>query len=215
MERTTLENRKRSAMPTPKPTLREVLEVLAEHRGERIVITTMASVGVWKQLSDSPLDFFYIPSAMGQAPDLGLGLALAQPERGVVVVNGDGSMLMNLGSLVTLASHTLPLYLLILDNGIYEVTGGQPTAGAGHTDFAGLARAAGIGRVYAFDSLPAWKNSAAEALCGPGPVVVSLQVEGRRGEKTPTPPRPITEQITRLRAALAAAQPTAQAPKGI
>src|SRR5689334_24870236 len=84
---------------------REALEVLAAHRGRRIVITTMSSVGIWPQLSNTPLDFAYIPSAMGHGPDLGLGLALAQPERGVIVINGDGCTLMNLGCLVTLANH--------------------------------------------------------------------------------------------------------------
>src|SRR5207249_10480610 len=140
---------------------RDALAVLAEHRGERVVITTMASIGIWPSFSDSPLDFSYIPSAMSQAPALGLGLALAHPERGVIVVNGDGSMLMNLGSLVTLANQPAQVYLVIIDNGIYEVTGGQPTAGTGHTDFAALARAAGIGRVYTFDSLSAWRAGAA------------------------------------------------------
>jgi thiamine pyrophosphate-dependent acetolactate synthase large subunit-like protein len=183
-------------------TLREALEVVAAHRGERIVVTTMAAIDVWPKLSDTPLDFAYLPSAMGHAPDLGLGLALAQPERGVIVVNGDGSMLMNLGNLVTLANQPANLYLLVVDNGLYEVTGGQPTAGAGRTDFAGLARAAGVGRVYTFDSLPVWREGAAEALTGPGPVVVWLKVEGRLGQKTPTPPRPMAEQIRQLRTAL-------------
>src|SRR5205807_5204151 len=123
-------------------THREALDVLARQRGDRIVVTTMTSVGIWPQLSDSPLDFAYLPSAMGHAPGLGLGLALAQPARGVVVVNGDGCTLMNLGCLVTLASYPADVYLLVMDNGLYEVTGGQAHAGAGHTDYAGLARAA-------------------------------------------------------------------------
>ncbi len=183
-------------------TLREALEVLAAHRGRRIVVTTMSSVGVWPSLSDTPLDFAYIPSAMGHAPPLGLGLALAQPERGVIVVNGDGCTLMNLGSLVTLAHHPANIYLLILDNGLYEVTGGQSVAGAGRTDFAGLARAAGIRRVYAFDTAEAWRADAAEALAGDGPVVVWLRVEGRLGQKTPKAPRPMAKQIERLQQAL-------------
>src|SRR5271169_4054743 len=112
-------------------TQRQALEAILPHRGERIVVTTMSSAGIWPQLSNSPLDFAYIPSAMGHAPALGLGLALAQPERGVIVLNGDGCMLMSLGNLVTLANHSCNLYLLILDNGLYEVTGGQRTAGAG------------------------------------------------------------------------------------
>jgi thiamine pyrophosphate-dependent acetolactate synthase large subunit-like protein len=183
-------------------THRQALEVVAAHRGDKVVITTMGSVGIWPALSDTELDFAYIPSAMGHGPDLGLGLALAQPERGVVVLNGDGCTLMNLGSLVTLANHPANVYLLIIDNGLYEVTGGQPTAGTGHTDFAGMARAAGIKRVYAFDTLDAWRAGAAEALAGPGPVVVWLKVEGRLGQKTPPAPRPMAEQIARLRQAL-------------
>jgi sulfopyruvate decarboxylase subunit beta len=183
-------------------TLREALEVLAHHRGERIVITTMASIGVWHEISDEPLDFAYIPSAMGQGPALGLGLAHSHPERGVIVVNGDGSMLMNLGSLVTLASHPANLYLLIIDNGIYEVTGGQPTAGAGHVDFAAMARAAGIERVYSFAKRSDWEGGAAEALSGQGPVVIRLGIEGRRGQRTPSPPRPMAQQIARLQRAI-------------
>src|SRR5207247_748141 len=101
-------------------THRQALEDLAVHRGGRIVVTTMTAIGVWAELSDSPLDFAYIPSAMGHAPALGLGLALAQPERGVIVVNGDGCMLMSLGNLVTLAAHPANIYVLIMDNGLYE-----------------------------------------------------------------------------------------------
>ncbi len=183
-------------------THREALEVVQAHRGERIVITTMASIGIWPQLSDSPLDFAYMPSAMSQAPDLGLGLALAQPQRGVIVLNGDGSMLMNLGSLVTLANQPANVYLVIMDNGIYEVTGGQPTAGTGHTDFAAMARGAGIRRVYTFEATENWRAGAAEALSGLGPAVVWLKIEGRLGQKTPSPPRPMAEQIVRLKQAL-------------
>jgi thiamine pyrophosphate-dependent acetolactate synthase large subunit-like protein len=192
-------------MPSPTttpPSLKQVLEVIATLRDQRVVITTMASIATWREISNSPLDFHYIPSAMGHAPDLGLGLALAQPKSGVIVLNGDGSTLMNLGSLVTIANHRVPLYVLILDNGIYEVTGGQPTAGAGRADFAALARAAGIARVYAFDSLDGWKKGAAEALSGPGPVVICLKIEARLGEKSPSPPRPMAEQIAALQNAL-------------
>ncbi len=183
-------------------TLREAMEILAAHRGQRIVVATMSSAAVWPSLSDTPLDFIYVPSAMGQGPSLGQGLALAQPDRGVIVINGDGCTLMNLGCLVTLAHHPANVYLLIVDNGLYEVTGGQPTAGAGHTDFAALARAAGIARVYSYDNAGAWRAGAPEALTGPGPVVVWLKVEGRLGQPSPKAPRPMAEQIQRLRGAL-------------
>jgi thiamine pyrophosphate-dependent acetolactate synthase large subunit-like protein len=186
-------------------TQQQALEVLTRKRGDQIVVTTMSSAGIWPKLSDSPLDFHYIPSAMGHAPDLGLGLALAHPQRGAIVLNGDGCMLMNLGCLATLASQKANVVLVILDNGLYEVTGGQPIPGAGKIDFAGLARAAGIQRVFTFDSLDKWQTGVDEVLNGPRPVVVWLKVEGRLGQKTPPPPRPMKEQIERLQKALGVA----------
>jgi thiamine pyrophosphate-dependent acetolactate synthase large subunit-like protein len=179
-------------------THREALEVLAERRGSHLVLTTHGSIDLWVSLSDTPLDFSYVPTSMGQGPTLGLGLALAQRRHGVVVVSGDGSLLMNLGCLVTLANYPTHLYYLIVDNGVYEVTGGQATAGAGHADFAGLARAAGIRRVYTCGTADEWRQAADEALSGPGPVVVWLQVAPRPGERAPTTARPMAEQIARL-----------------
>jgi sulfopyruvate decarboxylase subunit beta len=184
-------------------TAREALEVLAAHRGSRVVVTTMSAAGIWPDLSDTPLDFAYLPSTMGQGPALGLGIALARPGIGVIVVNGDGCTLMNLGCLVTLAHQPADLWLIIFDNGQYEVTGGQPTAGTGHVDFAALARGAGIARVYAYAERNAWAAGAPEALSGHGPVVIWLRIEGRLGQGTPAPLRPMAEQIDRLRQALA------------
>jgi thiamine pyrophosphate-dependent acetolactate synthase large subunit-like protein len=179
----------------------DALAVLAAHRGDRVVLTTMGSVGIWPTLSDTPLDFAYIPSSMGQGVALGLGIALATG-RGVVAVTGDGSLLMNLGCLVTVASHPAPLTIVLIDNGLYEVTGGQDVAGAGRTDYAGLARAAGIGRVHHFSDVVLWRMAAAEILSDPGPTFVWLKVDGERGHKTPSPPRPMAEQIRRLQAAI-------------
>jgi len=90
----------------------------------------------------------------------------------------------------------------VMDNALYEVTGGQAVAGAGRTDFAGLARAAGIRRVHVFETRQAWEAGAAEALSGVGPAVVWLKLEGRLGQKTPKAPRSMAEQIARLREAL-------------
>lgn len=183
-------------------TLEQALEVLAEHRDDQVVITTMASAKAWPRFSDGPLDFVYVPSSMGQAPPLGLGLALAQPNRRVVVVNGDGCMLMNLGCLATIAEHPASLFLIVINNGLYEVTGGQPVVGAGRIDYAGIARSVGIERTYSFAAVDEWRNRAAEALSGPGPVFIQLDVAGRIGESSPKPRMPMAEQIARLRAGL-------------
>jgi sulfopyruvate decarboxylase subunit beta len=180
-------------------THREALEVLAALRGQHIVLTTHGSIDLWVSLSDTALDFSYVPVSMGQAPLLGLGLALAQSQHGVVVVTGEGSLLMNLGCLVTLANCPANLFLIIVDNGVYEVTGGQAVAGAGRTDFAGLAQAAGIRRVYCCESIDKWRASAAEALAGAGPVVIWLKVAARPDQRAPTTARPMDEQIARLR----------------
>lgn len=183
-------------------TAEEALIVLAKHRTDAIVITTMGAVGIWPKLSDTPLDFAYMPSAMGQGPALGLGLALAQPQRRVIVICGDGSLLMNLGCLVTIANYPANLYLVIMDNGMYEVTGGQPIVGARRIDFVKLAQGAGIRRVYHFDNPHDWEHHAQECLESPGPVLIWLEVEGRLGQKTPQPPHPMSEQIRRLQQAL-------------
>jgi len=183
--------------------LEDALAVITKQRSRRVVISTMGSVAVWPELSDSPLDFHYIPSSMGQGPALGLGLALAQPNHGAIVLCGDGSLLMNLGCLVTIAQHPAPLWIVLLDNGQYEITGGQPVAGAGRTDFAALAKAAGISRVYSFEMLLDWQNAAARIFEGDGPVFVWLRIIGRPGIKTPSPPKPMMEQIVQLREALA------------
>ena len=120
-----------SQVATSRMPLVPALKVLVVLRAQRIVVTTMGSAREWPKLSNHPLDFHYIPSAMGEAPALGLGLALAKPDREVLVVNGDGAMLMNLGALVTIvASRARNITLVVLNNGVYEVTGGQQTAAA-------------------------------------------------------------------------------------
>jgi thiamine pyrophosphate-dependent acetolactate synthase large subunit-like protein len=185
---------------------REALEVLMAYRRQHIVVTTHGSVDLWVSLSDTPLDFAYVPGSMGQGVAFGLGLALAQSRHGVIVVCGDGHLLMSLGCLVTLANHPANVYLIIMDNGVYEVTGGQPTAGTGHTNFADLARAAGIGRVYSCDTLEEWRAVAAEGLSGSGPTAIWLKVIARPGWSAPTTMRPMQQQISQLRRVLGGAE---------
>jgi sulfopyruvate decarboxylase subunit beta len=183
------------------------LEVILRLRTGQIVVTTMGSAREWPRLSNHPLDFHYIPSAMGQAPSIGLGLALAQHEREVIVFTGDGSLLMNLGCLTTLAaSGAKNITLIVLDNGVYEVTGGQKTAGQiARVDFAGFATAAGIESVATFDDLIDWQNGAAAVFKMPGPRFVSLIVEPVRGDYFLDVPGPIRPRIERLRKALGVA----------
>jgi sulfopyruvate decarboxylase subunit beta len=88
---------------------------------------------------------FYIRDSMGMPTSVGLGLALSQPQRKVVVLDGDGALLMNLGSLATIATVAPKnLIIVLLDNEAYSNTGGQPTATGKRTDLEAVAKGAGI-----------------------------------------------------------------------
>src|SRR3954468_12030158 len=102
---------------------------------------------------------FYMFGSMGLASSLGLGYALARPDERVIVLEGEGSVLMNLGSLATIARMRPRRYLLvILDNGTYALTGSQPNAAAAGTDLAAIARGAGIPHVAAPESAGAFER---------------------------------------------------------
>ena len=159
-------------------TREDVLRPLAARRGQAVVVTTMGTVRPWARVSDHPLDFASADSAMGHAADFALGVALAQPQRKVVCLNGDGSMLMSLGTLVTIvASGATNFVLFVLQNDTYELTGNQAIPGAGRVDFAAMARAAGFSRVHAFADAAAYETALPSILEGVGPVCVTLRVE--------------------------------------
>ena len=184
----------------------EVLAALKECRRDEVVITTMGVEREWLKMSQHPRDFFYVPSSMGQAPTFGLGLALARPDLRVVVLNGDGCTLMNLGCLVTIAEQAPSNYsLIVFENGVYEVTGGQHLAGSGRVDFAVLARGAGFRNVSSVRDISSWKLAARRILHGPGLEFAVVRVEPvTAGELAPTAPCPMPDQIARFQKAIAA-----------
>jgi phosphonopyruvate decarboxylase len=168
-----------------------------------VVVTTMSAAKVWMDFGAlHPLDFVFVPSCMGHATSQALGIALAQPDRRVIVCNGDGSMLMSLGSLVTIAGEAPSnLILIIMDNGVYEVTGGQPVPI--RPDFAALAKASGIFNVFRFDSIADWSAAAGEVLTAKGPTVVVLEIEPKPDRPAPKSPGPAAARAVALRRALA------------
>ena len=98
----------------------ECLQIIAKHRTDEVVIATMGVTVPWGQISDHPLDYASVGSAMGHAADFGLGIALARPDKKVLVLNGDGSMLMCLGTLATVTALNKPaqnFYLFVCENG--------------------------------------------------------------------------------------------------
>lgn len=186
--------------------LDSAIAALREARGARqVVITTMGAAKAWMAAGDPhPLDLVYVPSSMGQATSVGLGVALARPDLRITVVNGDGSMLMNLGSLVTIAAAApTNLHVVIVDNGAYEVTGAQPTAGAiARTDFGAVARGCGIGTVREFADLASWAAAIPEVLTMRGPVVSVLRVGVSAGARGPRSPGPAADRARAFMRAL-------------
>ena len=183
---------------------RDALAAVHGARGERdVVVTTMTPARDWMTFSPHALDVVMVPSAMGHATSIGLGLALAQPSRRVIVCNGDGSMLMNLGSLVSIAeAEAANLVIVLFENGVYEVTGEEPIPAAGNVDFGAIARAAGFESTFEFSDLPTWQAGAADALAAPGPTFIRLHVSTQPGTPAPKSPGPASERGRRLIAAL-------------
>ena len=189
----------------------DLLGPLAALRGDAVVITCMGVARPWGRFSQSDLDFASADSAMGHTADLALGLALARPDRKVICLNGDGSMLMTLGTLVTIVqARPENLVLFVVQNNTYEITGNLPVPGAGRVDFARLARGAGFERVYTFEDAQAYAAALPEILSGAGPVLAAVMVvpgsEGpiSRSESETSPYLKISlaESARRLRRAL-------------
>ena len=193
----------------------DALRVLrSARRADDVVVAAMGAAREWMALGTHPLDWVFVPSSMGQATSLGLGLALARPDRRIVVLGGDGGLLMNLGSLVTItACAPANLVILLFDNGVYEVTGAQPTpaAAAGRTardrvDFAALARASGFRAPHRFRTIEEWTGGLAGVLAAQGPTFAVLEVVPVPEARGPRSPGPAPERARAFMAALSGAQ---------
>ncbi len=154
----------------------DCLRAIARVRGEAIVVATYQAAFDWMRIDPHPLNYLSI-GAMGQASSHALGLAIGLPDRRVIVLDGDGSLLMNLGSLVTIAgARPANLFHFVCNNGCYEANGSHPLPAADQVDFAGVARAAGIREVFQFDELVQFAAALPEILALSGPVFVNLRM---------------------------------------
>lgn len=179
----------------------QFLEPLARRRTDQIVVSTMSLVRAWGRLSKHELDFAFADSAMGHAQSLALGIAIAQPRRRVICLNGDGSMLMSLGSLVTIAQcRARNFVLFVAQNNTYEVTGNQATPGAGAVEFHQVARACGFPEAFHFSDARDYERNLDKILHLQGPVLVSIRLEP--GQETP-PNRKQSEDAPYLRGSIA------------
>ena len=177
--------------------------VHAERGGRDVVITTMTPARDWMTLPQHARDLVLVPSAMSHATSIGLGLALSQPKRRVIICNGDGSMLMNLGSLVSIAAAGASnVVVLVFENGTYEVTGSQLVPGAGVVDFAAIARGSGFESVFEYADLGAWREDVCRVLEAAGPTFAVLHVEPVYGIPGPKSPGAAGERARRFVEAL-------------
>ncbi len=130
-----------------------------------VVVTIMGAVAAELQSLGHKPNFFYLQHAMGLASSLGLGIALSRPELRVIVLDGDGSLLMNLGGLTTLARYRpRNLIHIVFDNESLLSVGGFPTATSTGSDLAAIAAAAGVPRTATVRTLEAFRAAFDEAL---------------------------------------------------
>ncbi len=142
---------------------------------------------------------FYMLGSMGLAVPIALGVALAQPQRRVFALEGDGSILMQLGALTTIAMlRPKNLAIVVMDNGSYQITGAQPTATAAGADIVAMARGAGIDQSAWADDEISFEKLMDRALAGDGPWLVAARIDGEPAvEQTERDPAQIRDRFMR------------------
>jgi sulfopyruvate decarboxylase subunit beta len=143
----------------------DALQAIYPELQDRIVVTIMGAVAAELYTIGHRPNFFYLEHAMGLASSMGLGIALSMPEYQVIVLDGDGSLLMNLGTLSTMARYKPGNLLhIVFDNESLLSVGGFPTATSTGTDLAGIARASGVPQVMEANTLEGMQECVSEAL---------------------------------------------------
>ncbi len=181
----------------------EAIDILARTREGAISVATMQSVAPWHDAGQADGLHLDASQCMGSSASLGLGLALAQPDRRVIVLDGDGSLLMQLGSLVSVAAQApANLYHFVFANGRHQSTGNQPLPGQGRFDWCAMALGAGYAHAERIEGAEELIERLPALYATKGPVLVELVIEPESTE-----PRwagvPMSKQIAGLRATLA------------
>lgn len=181
----------------------DALRVIAAARGDAICVPTMTTSPAWRTIAPDDLSVGCV-GFMGGASSMGLGLALARPDRRVIVLDGDGSLLMQLGSLATNAGAAPRNFVhLLFKNGVYHTSGAQGIPGGINVDFVLMAKGAGYRQVLSIDTLDELKRRLPELLTAEGPLFVELHTG--LAEQTPMTARggvPFPEQVENLRVRL-------------
>jgi sulfopyruvate decarboxylase subunit beta len=145
-----------------------------------LVVTIMGAVAAELQSLGHRPNFFYLQHAMGLASSTGLGLALCLPQQRVIVIDGDGSLLMNLGTFSTVARYRpKKMVHIVFDNESLLSVGGFPTATSTGTDLEGIARASGIPRVSTVRSVEGFKAAVTDAMHGDELTTIIAKVEAK------------------------------------
>jgi sulfopyruvate decarboxylase subunit beta len=156
----------------------DALQAIYSDIEDKIVVTIMGAVAAELYMLGHKEHFFYLEHAMGLASSMGLGLALALPEHRVVVIDGDGSLLMNLGTLSTMARYQPGNLLhIVFDNESLLSVGGFPTATSTGTDLAGVARACGVAAVMEASTLEQLQSAVSQALASSALTTIVAKVE--------------------------------------
>ncbi len=164
----------------------DCMQALAPMITDHLVVTNVARTGFEAKMA-MPREGNLYTMGMGLVTPVVLGLALSLPNRGVIALDGDGGILLNLGALATVANCAPPnLVSIIFDNESYASTGGLPTATAGRTNLVEVARGAGIRNSVGVGTLEEFTAAAAKALAGNGPWVIVAKVVA---EKPPVQPK--------------------------
>ena len=154
----------------------QCLKILAGVLGDEIVVASYSSAAEWSEINPRVRNYFSV-GAMGLASSHGLGLALGRPRQRVLVLDGDGSLLMNLGSLVTIgAAAPRNLVHFVCHNGTYEANGSHPIPNP-NVDFSAMAKAAGYAQCHDFSELASFEQQIGHVLGQDGPVFATLRVE--------------------------------------
>jgi phosphonopyruvate decarboxylase len=153
----------------------DALRAIAAARGDAVVVPTMTTAPAWRTIAPGDLSVTCV-GFMGGASSLGLGIALARPDRRVVVLDGDGSLLMQLGSLATVAG-AAPRNLVhfLFKNGVYHTSGAQGIPGGLSVDFVMMAKGAGYRTATAINDLEDLQRRLPGLLAAEGPVFVELR----------------------------------------
>jgi len=169
-----------------------------------IVVTIMGAVAVELYVLGHRHNFFYLEHAMGLASSMGLGIALSIPEHKVIVIDGDGSLLMNLGTLSTMARYKPGNLLhIVFDNESLLSVGGFPTATSTGTNLAGIARSSGVPSVMEANTPESLKAAVTEALASNTLTTIVSKVEAV-GPKTFHMDLPLLENRFQFKRALEA-----------